>query len=93
VGPSAETAIGDFVGRAERTSRAAYSEAVGDREFDPFNKAGAGGNPPRGRFWVPRKARNEYMQPTSWNGVSFKSALIVVTLFVAILVAVYVVFT
>ena len=66
---------------------------MGDREFDPFNKAGAGGNPPRGRFWVPREARNEYMQPTSWNGVSFKSALIVVAVFVAIVVGVFVIFT
>ena len=33
------------------------------------------------------------MQPTSWNGVSFKSALVVVAVFVAILVGIYLLFT
>ena len=64
-----------------------------DREFDPLNKAGQGGNPPRGRFWAPREARNEYMQPTSWNGVSFRSTLVVITVFVVILVGIYLIFT
>jgi hypothetical protein len=66
---------------------------MADNEIDPLNKAGLGGNPPRGRFWAPRAARNEYLQPTSWNGVSFKSALIVVAVFVALLVGIYLLFT
>ena len=68
-----------------------YSEIVGDQEFDPWNKADALGKAPRGRLWVRREARNEYLQPT--YGVSFKSALIVVALFIGILVGVYVLFT
>ena len=64
---------------------------MGDREFDPLNKADALGKAPRGRLWVPREARNEYLQPT--YGVSFKSALIVVVLFVAILIGIYFLFT
>ena len=62
---------------------------VGDQEFDPWNKADPLGKAPRGRLWVHREARNEYMQPTSWNGVSFKSALIIVLLFVGILAGAY----
>jgi hypothetical protein len=42
-------------------------------------------------MWVRREARNEYLQPT--YGVSFKSALIVVALFVGLLVGIYVLFT
>ena len=42
---------------------------------------------------VEREALHEYHQPRYSNGVSFKGALIVVTLFVLIIVGVFVLFT
>ena len=39
------------------------TERETDREFDPWGHTG----PVKGRRFVPREGRNEFMQPTWWN--------------------------
>ena len=44
-----------------------------------------------GRHFVPREARNEYLQPTTT--VSLRSTLIAIAVFVAIIVGIFLIFT
>jgi hypothetical protein len=48
---------------------------VNDREFDPTNRT----DRVRGRQWVPREGRNEFMQSTSWNSATAAIVIGVIT--------------
>ena len=52
-----------------------------DREFDP----GSHTDRVKGRRFVPREGRNEFMQPTSWN--NGWSAIVIGLIFVVAVVA------